>query len=101
MNEVVEHGVRRRGEAEGEGLLPRELRGEPPREAAGVPAALAGLPLSPLLLAERHLEEGLHAAVSVGEKTGIDAVVHNLKESMIPACLAHLSRYFGGSGRIT
>lgn len=87
-----------RGGAEGERLLPWELGGEAADEAAGVAAGLAGAAERALLLGERELEEGVHAAVRVGEERRVDAVVHHLEEAVPGAGVADEPRHGGHGG---
>lgn len=78
-----------RGVFEGEGLLPWELGGEPSGEAAGVAAMLAELTLGSLLLVEGLEEEVIHVAMGVGDESGVDAVVDDEEEAVLPTGVAH------------
>lgn len=87
--EVVLDNVGMGGELEGEGLLPGELGGEPPREAARVAAMLPELALRALLPGEGLEEEIVHVTMRVGYETRVDAVVGHEEKSMLPARLTY------------
>jgi hypothetical protein len=93
---VDDRGGGARRVTEGERLLPRQLAGEAPREAAGVAAALALQPLRALLLRQGQREEGVHAPVGLGQQLLVDAVVHHLEEAVQLAGRAHLPDNLAG-----
>jgi hypothetical protein len=93
---VDDRGGGARRVTEGERLLPRQLAGEAPREAAGVAAALALQPLRALLLRQGQREEGVHAPVGLGQQLLVDAVVHHLEEAVQLAGHAHLPDHLAG-----
>lgn len=81
---------------EGEGLLPRQLRREPVRVGAGVAGEGARLSLHGKLPWEGEAEEGVHRPMRGGDKSPVDAVVHDLEEAVVGAGFSDAGHGRGG-----